>query len=293
MSSDDVIPYSTPNPLQLSRSQLSSQEISLINHLMPHTYGLSQPLFSGEELAKFLIRLWPEFLGNLSPYSLYRNLISGECYADREYFASSNQKRGELFLFRKGLLRAYPMPCYHTRFKYWYGYPRERYQLIPKNFRATYPPHDAFASWCFQALIDGLGSSVLSEALHSFLTVPHWDNSGSYVCDACFRLEQSPHQKYLWVEIHTGSEGFDEHIFLKRLLTMEQYLTTRDDGCYIILVPFAKDITTAEVAIESYNASPKGSITPLQLNHTQIVHYKHIPLLRKQLGLYHHRRSRS
>lgn len=281
--------FSVLNPLHLRRGSLSSREISLVSHLFPNQFGFPQPLFSGEDLAKLLIRLWPDLLGDVAPYSVYRNLLSGERYADREYFTSSGAKKGELFLFRKGLLRAYPMPASRTRFKYWYGFPRERYRLHKNNFRSSFPPHDAFSSWCLGALTAGLGSSQLSLAPRDFWSISHSDHTGNYVVDVCYKVPLADVVHYWWIEFHTGSEGYSEVIFLKRLLTMEHFLRDRVTGHYVILVPFAKDCTKAAFALESYNKSLLDSSDVFRLHKSQITSYKNLSLLRQQMGFYQHR----
>lgn len=281
--------FSSPNPLQLSRSSLSSREIALISHLVPNSFGLPQPLLSGDALAKLLIRLWPNLLANVSSYSVYRNLLSGERYADREYFTSTGEKKGELFLFRKGLLRAYPMPAQGTRFKYWYGYPRESYRLKKDNFRASFPPHDAFSSWCLQSLTEGIGSSHLSLASQDLLTIPHSDHSGTYVVDACYRVSITDQIHYWWIEIHTGSEGYTSEIFLKRLLTMEEFLQKHTTGHYVVIVPFPSDCSKAEIALESSTSPLLHPSESISLRKSHIISYKDIPLLRQQMGFYQHR----
>ena len=290
MSQSSSFPeYSFPDFREFPPALLSSSEIAFVRELLS---GSPLPLFSGVEFSKLLLRHFPRLVGNVSPYSLSRNLLSGDSYAHRAYHSKDGSQTGELFLFRKGLVRAYPLPVPRTRFAYFYGYPREHYRLVKSNFRSRFPPHDVFASWCLRALTTGLAGSVLEDVTDRLRVIPHWDGSGDFVADFVYRTRLPVRNGSLvhWVEVHTGSEGYGGDIFLKRLLTMEQFLAEREDGFFIVLVPFASDVVKGEEAIRKYNTqiAATGS-PPLLLRKSRILHYKQIKSLRGELGHYEHR----
>jgi len=279
--------FSFPDFREYPPALLSSSEVAFVRDLLS---GSPLPLFSGEQFAKLLLRHFPQFVGNVAPYSLSRNLLSGDSYAHRKYRGKDGSKTGELFLFRKGLVRAYPMPVPRTRFAYFYGYPRERYRLAKNNFRSKFPPHDAFAGWCRRAFSLGLAGSALEDVTDRFRVVPHWDGGGEFVADFVYKARLSDRSLLYWFEVHTGSEGYGEDIFLKRLLTMEQFLADRENSFFIVLVPFASDVVKGEEAIRKYNSriASTGS-PPLLLRKSRLLHYKQIKSLRGELGHYEHR----
>ncbi|MGC9778285.1 MAG: hypothetical protein HZR80_03495 [Candidatus Heimdallarchaeota archaeon] len=279
--------FSFPNFRGYPPALLSSSEIAFVRELLS---GSPLPLFSGEQLALLIHRHFPHLVGNVAPYSLYRNLLSGDTYADREYFVKNGSKKGELFLFRKGLVRAYPMPAFRTRFAYWYGYPREQYRLAKGNFRSKFPPHDTFASWCRSSFSAGLAGSVLEDVSDRFRVIPHWDGSGTFVSDFVYKAHLPEDNRFYWFEVHTGSEGYGEDIFLKRLLTMEQFLADRDNSFFIVLVPFASDVVKGEEAIRKYNlqAGGAGNKPFLSLAKSRLLHYKQLKSLRGEVGSYDH-----
>lgn len=268
---------------------LSSSEIVFVRELLS---GSPLPLFSGEDFAKLLLRHFPQFVGNVAPYSLSRNLLSGDSYAHREYHGTDGSKTGVLFLFRKGLVRAYPLPVPRTRFAYFYGYPREYYRLVKSNFRSKFPPHDAFAGWCRSVFTVGLAGSVLEDVTDRFRVVPHWDGSGDFVADFVYRTRLPDRDGSLlhWFEVHTGSEGYDENVFLKRLLTMEQFLADQANSFFVVLVPFVSDVVKGEEAIRKYNLSVTSTDKPvLTLQKSRLLHYKQISSLRGEVGSFEHR----
>ena len=278
--------FSFPAFREYPPALLSSSEIAFVRELLT---GFPLPLFSGEQFAKLLLRHFPHLVGNVAPYSLYRNLLSGDSYAHREYFSTDGSQTGELFLFRKGLVRAYPMPVPRTRFAYWYGYPRERYCLVKTNFRSKFPPHDAFAGWCRSAFSSGLAGSVLEDVSDRYRVVPHWDGSGEFVADFVYKVRLPDSVRFYWFEVHTGSEGYTEDVFLKRLLSMEQFLADRDDGYFVVLVPFASDVVKGEEAIQAYNLHVTSPQQPtLSLQKSRLLHYKQISSLRGEVGHYEH-----
>ncbi|MCE7743518.1 MAG: hypothetical protein GPJ52_00120 [Candidatus Heimdallarchaeota archaeon] len=281
--------FSYPDFREYPPALLSSSEIAFVRELLS---GSPLPLFSGEQFAQLLLRHFPDLVGNVAPYSLRRNLLSGESYAHREYHSKDGDKTGELFLFRKGLVRAYPMPVPRTRFAYFYGYPREHYRLVKSNFRSKFPPHNAFAGWCRRAFTVGLAGSVLEDVTDRFRIVPHWDGSGEFVADFVYRTRLPDRDGSLvhWFEVHTGSEGYGEIIFLKRLLTMEQFLADRENNFFVVLVPFASDVVKGEAAIRKYNQQKTTTHQPvLTLQKSRILHYKQISSLRGEVGSFEHR----
>jgi len=279
--------FSFPDFREYPPALLSSSEIAFVRELLS---GSPLPLFGGEQFAQLLLRHFPHLVGNVAPYSLRRNLLSGDSYAHREYHSKDGSKTGELFLFRKGLVRAYPMPVPRTRFAYFYGYPREHYRLVKSNFRSKFPPHDAFASWCRRAFSLGLAGSVLEEVTDRLRVVPHWDGSGEFVADFVYKTRVPDGSLVHWVEVHTGSEGYGEDVFLKRLLTMEQFLADRENAFFVVLVPFASDVIKGEAAIRKYNSQVAANQKPLlTLQKSRILHYKQISNLRGEIGYYKHR----
>ncbi|MGC9778309.1 MAG: hypothetical protein HZR80_03615 [Candidatus Heimdallarchaeota archaeon] len=284
--SHSFLQFSLPDFREYPPTLLSSSEIAFVRELLS---GSPLPLFSGEQLALLIHRHFSPLVGNVAPYSLYRNLLSGDTYANREYFSKDGSKKGELFLFRKGLVRAYPMPVSRTRFAYWYGYPREQYRLAKGNFRSKFPPHDAFTSWCRSSFNDGLAGSVLEDVSNRFRVIPHWDDSGAFVSDFVYKAHLPEDNRFYWFEVHTGSEGYTEAIFLKRLLTMEQFLTDRENSYFVVLVPFASDVVKGEEAIRKYNSQVASTQKPtLILQKSRILHYKQIGSLRGEVGYYEH-----
>ena len=84
-------------------------------------------------------------------------------------------------------------------------------------------------------------------------------------------------------------EGYFEDIFLKRLLTMEQFLAEREDEFFVVLVPFASDVVKGEEAIRKYNSQiATTGQPPLLLRKSRLLHYKQINSLRGEIGHYEH-----
>lgn len=280
---------SIPNFELYPKSFLDAEEQAFL--LWLHPGGLPRPLISSFEVASQVKSLWDYLFPTINLPSLSRHLYSGRSYANREYILRSGHRIG-LWLFRKGLLRKYPMPAKRAKLQFLYGYPREVYRLVPKNFCASFPPHATFARWVFSELWADVQHASLAKASPPLLSVPHWDGSGVFVCDNCFSVPLLGRDYYLWVEVHTGSEGYDERYFLKRLLTMEHYLSERKHGQFIIIVPFARNLLTASTAITQYNTKieREGLALPiLDLRFSRILHFGQIKELKESLGLYEHR----
>lgn len=277
--------HSTLNFDHLPFHLLTKPERRFLSSLTPNPFGSPQPLFSGKDFLFLLRSHFADLLDRFCNDSLRIHLTTGECYVDRMFHSGV---AGSLRVFRLGLVRAYPMPLKGARFVYWFGYPREHYPLVPRNFRARFPPHDAFAELCFRTLRVGLEGSLF-HASASLWRLPHWDGSGDFVVDNCLRVEHTGQSSYWWFEVHTGSKGFDASDFLKRLLTAEKELAGR--GRYVVLVPFKRDRDKALQAIHVYNLRSKvdPSLPLLDLRLSQVIHFTALSNLREQMGFYHHR----
>ncbi|MGC9778577.1 MAG: hypothetical protein HZR80_04990 [Candidatus Heimdallarchaeota archaeon] len=126
---------------------------------------------------------------------------------------------------------------------------------------------------------------MLEDVTDRLRVVPHFDGSGEFVADFVYRARLPDSVRFYWFEIHTGSEGFDENIFLKRLLTMEQFLAERENSYFVVLVPFASDVVKGEEAIRKYNQQIATTQKPiLSLQKSRILHYKQISSLRGEVG---------
>lgn len=277
--------HSSPNPRKLPKHLLTEEELQFVSWLTPNPSGYNQPLFTALQIAEKLLELWGDFLGQIDGYSLSKHLLSKtKHYAERDYHSNTQPVRKlSLRLFSKGLLRKYPMPAYRAKLQYWYGYPREWYQLKTSNFTARFPPHDSFAAWCFREITNGVGNGVLKEASSEMLKIPHWDGSGEYVCDGCYKVELDGRKEYWWFEIHTGSEGYDEKIFLKRLRSAYDY--TKYRGKYVAILPFPRDLTSAKSALLKYTTNNN-----IELRNILLYHYKQITYLKQQMGFYKHKK---
>ncbi|MGC9780061.1 MAG: hypothetical protein HZR80_12520 [Candidatus Heimdallarchaeota archaeon] len=94
-----------------------------------------------------------------------------------------------------------------------------------------------------------------------------------------------------WIEIHTGSEGYDERVFIRRLLTMEHQL--KNKGRFAVIVPFGRDVDKARIAIKRYNeqVAISGEKPLLQLKISKIIHYLQIVQLGEEMGFYRHKKK--
>jgi len=274
---------SSPTPRSLPFNLLSPAERRFLQSIS------SRSLFSREELIDLLHECFSDLIQNLSDDSIGRNLFSGECYADRVYFDPAGEPTGSVRVFRLGLVVAVPMPANGTRFKHWYCYPSMSpgIKLTRKNFIRPFPPHTPLSSWCFRVLREGLTEGECQSADNSMRKMTHWDQSGEYVADNCLRFRVNGRWQYYWFEVHTGTEGYDETIFIKRLLTAEKALPSR--GKFVVIVPFKRDRDKALRAIKSYNKKIQGIEKPLlDLKVSEIITYQGINQFKEKLGFYKH-----
>jgi len=287
---------SVPNFEEFPKVFLSEEEQEFILWLNSSGTTGKQLLFSASDVALKIKVLWSFLLPHISVDSLSKHLVrttphsSTRSYANREYLVG--KRTFGLWLFRKGLLRGYPLPAKQAKLQYFYAYPREVYSLLSEsNFRASFPPHDYFSDLVFAELWRKVGQDTLHKASSEKRRIPHWDESGVYVTDNCYRVPVLGRDYHVWFEVHTGSERYDEQFFLKRLVTMEQFLSSRKHGQYIVLVPFPRDVTTALTAIKKYNAKvgrQGEDHLMIRLSHSRIVHFGQLDGLKESLGLYQH-----
>ena len=262
---------------------LNSSELQFLDLL------LRRPLFSKDDFAFLLHECFGEFLCNLSNDSLFNHLYSGECYADREYYSATGSLRGSVRVFRLGLVSAYPMPKVGVRFEHWFGYPTcPPYRLVSSKFRRPFPHHDVLSNWCFRELQSGLTEEEIITTDSSRRKIPHWHGKGDHITDNCHRILVDNRQEYFWFEVHTGAEGYDEEVFISRLLSAEQYL--KDKGRYIVIVPFKRDLDKAKRSIQKYNqkAETDESKPVLELAVSEIISYHGIKNFKEKLGFYEH-----
>lgn len=251
---------------------------------------VSRPLFSQAEFLDLLHECFGDLISSLSDDSLSRNLYSGECYADREFYDFEGVFLGAIRVFCLGLVVAVPMPAQGTRFKLWYCFPSMTppFRLLPTNFVRPFPPHDVFAGWCFSRFRDGLPAGVLHDVSPTHRKIPLWDGSGSHVSDQCYLLSVNGREEYLWFEIHTGAEKYNEQYFFPRLLSAERFCKSR--GRYVVVLPFRRDLDTAQRAIRQYNSQAKTDASKplLDLSICQLVTYHGLAGFKESLGFYDH-----
>jgi len=288
----DVLSHSYPKFEDYPKRFLTTEEQELVLWLQTFKVKDYYTLITAEQLATKIKELWDWLLQGISVKSIAKHLVkekvqsSNRSYANKEYRVGV-RKYG-LWLFRKGLLRAYPVPARQAKQKYLYSYPLEKYQLVQRNYRTNYPPHNYFASMCTKALQEGVGSGILRKVNPKKYAVGHWDGSGRYVADNCYWMNFHGQEEYLWQEIHTGSEQYDHVVFLKRLLTMEDYLRQKGTGYYVVFVPFVRDKQKAMNAIEKYNQMNKLTGRTLELQRCFIEPYSAINLFKERIGVYSH-----
>lgn len=279
------------NPQNLPKHKFTRSELRFLSWTLfnPET-KISLPLYSAKEIAYQLRECFPNILESVSSKSIQKHILRGKSYAERDYnLNSSNEKKSSIRLFSKGLLRAYKIPT-ATGYQFLYGYPRERYRLLAENFVCSFPPHDYFSRLCFQRITEGSLDQGLMKAGDQLLKLRHWDDSGNYIADGCYRVEVNGKQTYFWVEVHTGGEGYDEEVFIKRILTAENALKKR--GTYLIIVPFTVDVDKAKDGIRKYNKKKTvlgGEKPKVSLNLTEIIHYRQIPVWKESIGMYQHK----
>jgi len=233
-----------------------------------------------------LYECFGHLLAGISEDSLKCHLISGECYADRQYHSGRD---GSVRVFRLGLVCVCPMPVRGARLEHWFCFPRVNpYRLLLSNFIRPFPVHDPFSSWCFRRLRSGASEDEMKLVTPSLRKIPLWDGSGEYVADNCLRILVDGSWETFWFEVHTGSEGYDETTFLPRLLSAERHL--KGKGRFVVIVPFKRDFQKAQRAIRSYNrlAYTAESKPSLDLEVSEIITYHGIDDFREKLGYYKH-----
>ena len=290
----DVLTHSIPTWANYPKRFLSTEELEFGLWLQSYRVQGYYELLTAEVLVSKVKELWSDLLRNISLSTLTKHLVRltpsssrhNKSYLNREYRLPNGRKFG-LWLFRKGIIRGYSVSVRGARYRVLYGYPVEYYSLVMKNYVSGYPPHDYFASQCTTALQDGIGSNVLRKVNPDRYRVPHWEGDKDYVVDNCYAFQSNGREQYLWQEVHTGSEGYNEHIFLKRIITMENFLTTTGRGYFVVFVPFVRDFTERVApALERLKALAPD-IVPLR--RCFVVPYTHIDLFKERLGFYHHR----
>ncbi|MBD3189813.1 MAG: hypothetical protein GF308_04175 [Candidatus Heimdallarchaeota archaeon] len=281
-----VLTYSYPELDDYPRKYLTYEEMVFVDWLRQPAEGRFHVLQTREEVAEKLTELWPKLFQAVSPSSLSRNLAVSKSYANRAYQLSNGETVG-LWLFRKGLIRGYALPARRAKWEIWYGYPFERYRLVPKNYRSPYPPHQVFAQWVVKKLWEGVEGGALAKATEEQLAVPHHQGVGNYIADSCYRLTDG---SYLWLEVHTGTEGYDERVFLKRIETMERYLAKQRKGQYLVVVPFRRARIKGEEALKKFQRKKEREGEALVVKNSYLVHYWEIEEVKERLGIYEHRR---
>lgn len=110
------------------------------------------------------------------------------------------------------------------------------------------------------------------------------------VADNCYRVSIDGHKEYLWVEVHTGSEGYDEKVFIPRLISAERFLSGR--GKFLVIVPFKRDVTTVKHVIHRYNLLAEEDETKpvLDLQLSEVISYQGISSFREKIGIYSHKK---
>ena len=161
----DALRHSFPNFEEYPKRFLTTEEQELVLWLQTFKVKDYYTLVSAEQVASKIKELWSWLLKDISVKSIAKHLVKGKkqssnrSYANKEY--QVGVRKYGLWLFRKGLLRAYPVPAKQAKQKYMYSYPLEKYQLVQRNYRSKFPPHNYFASMCAKALQEGVGSGVL------------------------------------------------------------------------------------------------------------------------------------
>ncbi|MBN1330460.1 MAG: hypothetical protein JXA54_13380 [Candidatus Heimdallarchaeota archaeon] len=282
----DWYSFSFPSAEQFPKHKLSRSELRFLRFMLEHSItGEPFPLYPADELAIILKSCWGELFSTVSSSTLRKHLLRGKSYAESKSYPSSPPLR----LFSKGLVRAYRIPT-SSGYSLLYGYPRSRYRLLPENFVSPTPPHDYFHQQILQLLWSDIPEGSLHVTSDSLLKIPHWDGSGEYIADMCYRLTVTGNISYVWIEAHTGSEGYDESVFLKRLLSAEVALRGR--GEYLVIVPFTIDLDTVGEAIRAYNnqtAVLDGIKPALDLRLTTIIDYRRINHWKHRKGLVKHK----
>lgn len=288
----DSLTHSIPKFEEYPKHLLSTAEQDFLLWLQSFKVSNYYDLVSSHALAVKIKELWSELLREISVESLAKHLVkqkissTNRSYANREYRVG--KRKIGLWLFRKGLVRGFALPARKAKLQYKFGYPVNRYKLVPRNYRSPFPPHNYFASLCYAQLLHGVSQRLIQKVDPQRYAVPHSDGTGRYVADSCYRLTLHEQTKYLWTEVHSGSEGYDERIFYKRLRTMEEYLHQHPKGLYVVFVPFVRDVQRALEGLEE-QATTQTSMNPLSLNRIRIMHYYNIDAFKETIGIYQHK----
>ena len=272
--------YSFPSPDSIPFNLLDRSERLFLSRIV------GRPLWDRRSFFDLLYECFGHLLDGISEDSLKCHLINSECYADRAYHSGRD---GSIRVFRLGLACIIPMPVLGARLAHWYCFPSVTpYRLLPSNFIRPFPLHNPFSSWCFTRLRSGATEDEIRIAKPSLRKIPLLDGSGSYVADHCLRILTNGSWETFWFEIHTGSEGFDEQIFIPRLLSAEHHL--KGKGRFVVIVPFKRDLQKAKRSIRNYNAkaSTDDNFPVLDLHLSEIISYYGIDDFREKLGYYHH-----
>ncbi len=249
----DKITHTFPDWGTYPKSLLTEVEQEFVEWLLANRVGDTVLLRSRREVAEKARSLWRGLLGDKSVTSLARNFHSGKSYLNREY--RIGKRRVGLWLFSKGLIFKYRVPTSRASFKYEYCYPR--FSPVPTRLRGSgfevkFPPHSYFSAMIVEAFRAGVSEDILRQLPSSSRVVPHF-NGGKYIADLVYRLRLFDKNSSFWVEVHTGSEGYDEKIFLRRLVTMSHFLADRMNDFFVVIVPFQRDVTTGLAAVSSIN----------------------------------------
>ena len=285
------ITHTFPSWSAYPKSFLTEVEQEFVEWLLSRRVGDTILLRNRQEVAKKAQTLWRGLLGNLSLPSIARNFHSGKSYLNREYRVG--KRRVGLWLFSKGLIFKYRVPTSRASFKYEYCYPC--FSTVPvrlrgSGFEVKFPPHSYFSAMIVEAFRAGVSEGVLRQLPSSTRVVPHFDG-GEYVADMVYRLSLFGRMSTFWVEAHTGSEGYADNIFLRRLVTMSQFLAARPDDYFVVLVPFVRDLTSAFASTTKYNEEVISGVraSPLiSFEKIKLLSFNQLGAFKESFGFYRH-----
>ena len=282
--------YSIPKFIDFPKYKLKKFEGKFLSRMLVHPQSKRPlPLYSSIDIAYLLKDCFSELLSEISSSTLRKHLLKGKGYAEQFIYKSTGTN---LRLFSKGLVRGFRFPTetgYHIK----YGYPRSRYKLLPANFISPHPPHAEFLELINQNLFVDVLEGLLQPADDKMLKVLHWEDDKKYTADGCYRLTYADNPSkysYVWLEAHTGTEGYDSRIFLKRIVTAEQKMKGR--GEFLIIVPFTTDIDKGQTAIREYNECNEvkdGEKPKIELKITTIIDFRRIKHWKCRKGLLKHK----
>ncbi|MHA1185888.1 MAG: hypothetical protein ACTSSK_03295 [Candidatus Heimdallarchaeota archaeon] len=273
------------------KSFLTEVEQEFVEWLLERHVGDGVLLRSREEVAEKARFLWRGLLRDKSPKSLAVNFHSGKSYLNREYRVG--KRKVGLWLFDKGLLFKYRVPTVRASFKYEYCYPcfsGVPVRLRGSGFEVKFPPHSYFSAMIVNAFRAGVSDGVLQQLPQNRRVVPHFDG-GEYVSDLVYRLDLFGKKNTFWVEVHTGSEGYDQKVFLRRLVTMSQFLAGRSADFFVVIVPFVRDVTTGLASLTKYNEDVRLGVRSspgISLEKVKLLSFNQISNLKESFGFYRH-----